>query len=234
MLKECIILAGGLGTRLQSVVSEIPKVLAPVYNKPFLHYILENANRYNIEHIVLSTGYLHEKVEAFVKEEHSKKNISFVVEEEPLGTGGAIAFALGKCTTDEVMIINGDSFFNIDYNFFYHHHNHHCSKFSIALKPMHNFNRYGTVTVDSHRRITAFYEKQEMEEGTINAGIYIVNRPCFLEMDWPMKFSMEKDYMEKQFNTIPMYGFSYDDYFIDIGIPEDYAKAQTDFKQLFP
>ena len=234
MLKECIILAGGLGTRLQSVVSDIPKVLAPVNNKPFLHYILENVSKYKIEHIVLSTGYLHEKIELFVKEKHSRKNISFAIEKEPLGTGGAIANALQQCNTDEVLILNGDTFFDIDYNFFYHHHNHHCAEFSIALKTMQNFNRYGTVAIDGHRRITAFQEKRQMEEGIINAGIYIVNRPCFNEMNWPMKFSMEKEYMEKYFNSIPMYGFVYEGYFIDIGIPEDFEKVQMDFKQLFP
>lgn len=234
MLKECIILAGGLGSRLRTVVTDIPKVMAPVNDRPFLHYILENAVHHHLEHIVLSTGYLHKKVETFVKEKHGKKNISFAVEEEPLGTGGAIVNALKQCRTDEVLIINGDTFFDIDYDFFYHHHNHHCSEFSIALKPMRNFNRYGTVTVDIHKRVTAFREKQQLEEGIINAGIYIVNRPCFLAIDWPLKFSMEKDYMEKYFDTVPMYGFSYDGYFIDIGIPEDFTKAQSDFKQLFP
>lgn len=233
MLKECIILAGGLGTRLRSVVSDFPKVLAPVNNKPFLHYILEKANQQNITHVVLSTGYMHEKIEKFVAEKHSKKDISFAIEDEPLGTGGAIVNALMKCKTDEILILNGDSFFNIDYHLFYHHHNHHKSEFSIALKPMKDFNRYGTVETDANRKITAFHEKRQMTEGLINAGIYIVNKPCFLELNWPLKFSMEKDYMEKYNQSTHMYGFSYDDYFIDIGIPEDFEKAQSDFKQLF-
>ena len=234
MLKECIILAGGLGTRLRSVVGDFPKVLAPVNDKPFLHYLLENASRQKIEHIILSTGYRHEHIESFITEKHSKKNISFAIEPEPLGTGGAIANALKQCKTDEVLILNGDTFFDIDYNFFYHHHHHHCAEFSIALRTMQNFNRYGTVAVDNQRRITAFQEKRQMEEGMINAGIYIINRPGFMELNWTQKFSLEKDYMEKYFGKIPMYGFSYDGYFIDIGIPEDYEKAQRDFKQLFP
>lgn len=233
MLKESIILAGGLGTRLRSVVADQPKVLAPINNRPFLQYIIDNALKQGIEHIVLSTGYLHEKVEEFVKKRYPEKNISFAIEEEPLGTGGGILNALHQCRTDEVLVLNGDTFFNIDYKMFYHHHNHHNSVFSVALKPMKDFDRYGTVTCDQHRRITSFNEKQFMKEGMINAGVYILNKTEFGSIYWPQKFSMEKDYMEKYTGEIHMSAFPYDEYFIDIGIPEDYSKAENDFKTLF-
>ena len=234
MLNECIILAGGLGTRLRSVVVDLPKVMAPVNERPFLNYILEKATNEKIEHLVLSTGYLHEKIEEYISTSHAEKNISFVIEEEPLGTGGAIAFALHQCMSEEVLIVNGDSFFNIDYRRFFNDHHQKHSDFSIAMKPMFNFDRYGTLNITNDGKIKAFLEKRSMQEGMINAGIYIINKKHFLEMNWPYKFSMEKDYMEKYFSSVPMYGFAYDEYFIDIGIPQDYAKAQTDFKQLFP
>ena len=233
MINECIILAGGMGTRLRSVVDDLPKVMAPVNGKPFLHYILEKATNEKIDHLVLSTGYLHEKIEEFIRSSHAEKNISFANEEEPLGTGGAIAFALQQCSANEVLIVNGDSFFDINYNGFFIDHQLQHSDFSIAMKPMKNCDRFGTLSVESTGRITAFLEKQTMEEGIINAGIYIINKKNFLAMNWPNKFSMEKDFMEKYIATVPMFGFAYDDYFIDIGIPEDYTKAQTDFKRLF-
>jgi D-glycero-alpha-D-manno-heptose 1-phosphate guanylyltransferase len=103
----------------------------------------------------------------------------------------------------------------------------------MALKPMKNFERYGTVEYDQHRCITAFREKEFRDEGLINAGIYIINRSAFLGLDWPRKFSMEKDFMEQYIGKIKMCAFPYDEYFIDIGIPEDYEKAQSDFKTLF-
>lgn len=232
MLKECIILAGGLGTRLRSVVADQPKVLAPVNNHPFLKYIIDKLLEQHFQHIVLSTGYLHQNIKQFVDENYPGINISIAVEDEPLGTGGGIAHALKKCTHDEVLILNGDTFFNIDYAQFYHHHNHHQSSFSIALKPMKNFDRYGTVTCDQHRRIVSFNEKQFIQEGMINAGVYIVNRKEFSLMNWPEKFSMEKDFMEKFTKDMKMFAFPYDEYFIDIGIPEDFARAQEDFKTL--
>jgi D-glycero-alpha-D-manno-heptose 1-phosphate guanylyltransferase len=233
LLKECIILAGGLGTRLRAVVADQPKVLAPVNNRPFLQYIIDNALKQGCEHIVLSTGYLHEKVEEFVNEKYPGKDISFAIENEPLGTGGGIQNALNQCRTDEVLVLNGDTFFNIDYKMFYHHHNHHQSVFSVALKPMREFDRYGTVTCDQHRRITSFNEKQFMKEGMINAGVYILNKTGFCSMNWPQKFSMEKDFMERYTASIHMCAFPYDEYFIDIGIPEDYARAEEDFKTMF-
>lgn len=233
MLTECIILAGGLGTRLRSVVADQPKVLAEVNGFPFLKYIIDHALSQGCKHIVLSTGYMHEKVADFVQKQYPGVAISFAIEEEPLGTGGGILNALKKCNTNEVIILNGDTFFNINYIPFYEQHQHHHSVFSIALKPMKNFSRYGTVTCNMDGRILSFNEKQYMESGLINAGIYIVNRKLFMLMNWPEKFSMEKDFMEKYADSLQMHGFTFDEYFIDIGIPEDYAKAQDDFKTLF-
>ncbi|MEP7265551.1 MAG: nucleotidyltransferase family protein, partial [Bacteroidota bacterium] len=221
-----------LGTRLRSVVADQPKVLAPVNDQPFLKYIIDKLFAQDFNHVVLSTGYLHEKIDEFIRAQYPGINISIVVEDEPLGTGGGIAHALKKCMNEEVLILNGDTFFNIDYAQFYHHHHHHQSSFSIALKHMKNFERYGTVVCDQHHRIIAFTEKKLMEEGCINAGAYIINRLEFLNYKWPEKFSMEKDFMEKFTKDISMYGFPYDEYFIDIGIPEDFARAQNDFKTL--
>ncbi len=233
MLTECIILAGGLGTRLRSVVADQPKVLAEVNGFPFLKYIIDHALSQGCKHIILSTGYMHEKVEEFIGNHYPQEEISFAIEEDPLGTGGGILNALKKCKTDDVIVLNGDTFFNIRFSDLYEQYLSHHSVFSIALKQMQKFSRYGTVTCNQDGRILSFNEKQFMATGLINAGIYIVNRKLFMSMNWPEKFSMEKDFMEKYTDSLSMHGFTFDEYFIDIGIPEDYAKAQDDFKSLF-
>lgn len=233
MLSECIILAGGLGTRLQSVVNDVPKVLADVNGKPFLHYIIEKVSVQKISHLILSVGYKRELIQAFCRQYHPDLKISYAIEEEPLGTGGGIALALQKAQSDNILIINGDTFFHINYDQLYDLHQSHQSSFSIALKPMKNFDRYGSVITDEKNRIKGFKEKQYQQQGTINAGVYLLKIKDFLKMDFRQKFSFEKDFMEMYFKDFDMYGFSFDNYFIDIGIPEDYYKAQQDFKTMF-
>ncbi len=234
MLSECIILAGGLGTRLQSVVNDVPKVLADINGKPFLHYLLEEVTRQNISDIILSVGYKHELIQSFCKQYHPDLNIKYAIEKEPLGTGGGIALALKLTISSPVLIINGDTFFKINYDTFYDLHQSTNSSFSIALKPMNNFDRYGSVIIDEKKRITGFREKQFQKEGTINAGVYLLNKKDFLKLIFQQKFSFEKDFMEQYYSRFNMHGFSFDNYFIDIGIPKDYHQAQQDFKTMFP
>ena len=111
---EAIILAGGLGTRLRSVVSDLPKCMAPVAEHPFLHYLLEYLSKENITHVILSLGYKHELVEAWIALYQWPLRISYSIEEEPLGTGGAVKLALGLATEEEVFILNGDTFFAVN------------------------------------------------------------------------------------------------------------------------
>ncbi len=229
MLKEAIILAGGFGTRLKEVVADVPKPMAPINGKPFLEYILEFAIQQKIEKVVLSTGYKHEVIEEYFGNQFKSISIRYAHETEPLGTGGAIQFALQKCHEDQVAVLNGDTFFNIDLSLFLTKHLKEKSEFSIASKKMFHFDRYGIIQTNNNR-ITAFEEKKVVEEGCINAGTYMVNRKLFLSLNLPQKFSMEKDYMEKYFASKHFYAFEFDGYFIDIGIPEDYNKAQKDFK----
>jgi len=174
---ECIILAGGLGTRLSSVVRDIPKCMAPIANKPFLHYLLKWIGKYNVSRVVLSVGYLYEIIEKWVFE--NKKmfpfGIDFALENEPLGTGGAIRLALGKINSDKAVIINGDTFFDIDIECFVNQHIQYNSNLSMALKPMEKFDRYGNVLINQ-KKITGFKEKEYCEKGFINGGIYVINK----------------------------------------------------------
>ena len=228
-MKECIILAGGFGTRLQSVVKDIPKCMAPVAGKPFLFHLLKYAESQDIQHIVLSLGYKHDTITKWLGENSFNLKISFVIENEPLGTGGAIKYAFSKIEGDSSLIINGDTFFNINIEEFIKFHKSCKANISLALKPMYEFDRYGSVEVNEEYRIIKFNEKQFCEKGFINGGVYAINKEIFDRIDVPQKFSFETDILEKHINALAIFGSVQDDYFIDIGIPSDYEKANLDF-----
>lgn len=232
--REAVILAGGLGTRLRTVVNELPKVMAPVIGKPFLHYIIQHLIRSGITHIVLSTGYLREHIIQWCEQRYPEVRITFAVEEEPLGTGGGIAHALLHCENSDILILNGDTFFDADLEGLNQIYENTGAECVLSLKAMNNFDRYGTVLMNESNLITGFSEKRYCQEGLINAGVYLINRERFLQRGWPPKFSFEKDYLETVYREGVVYGCISEGYFIDIGIPEDYFRCQHDFKELFP
>ena len=224
---ECVVLAGGMGTRLRSVVAELPKCLAPVAGRPFLDWLADALEESGFNHIILSLGYRHEAVEAWAASRPSRVRISWVVEEEPLGTGGGVKLALQKATEDSVFVLNGDTFFGIDFQKMLAFHHASGAEATLALKPMRDFDRYGEVRCDAEGRITAFREKQPCAAGLINGGIYLLRRDALGAM--PDKFSLEKDFFGPLADGGALAGFRSDGYFIDIGIPDDYARAQRDF-----
>ncbi|HXB41133.1 MAG TPA: nucleotidyltransferase family protein [Bacteroidia bacterium] len=228
MLKEAIILAGGFGTRLKEVVADVPKPMALVNGKPFLDYLVKYLQHYGVEKIILSVGHLSEKIT-----EHYGNKFIYSIEKEPLGTGGGIAEAMEKCKTEEILVLNGDSFFDIDLKAFYNKHQEALSDSSLALRKTDNAGRYGTIELGEFDQIKSFKEKNGKEKpGIINAGIYILNRAVYMEENIGKKtFSIEKDFFEKKVHQLKLYGFTFNGYFIDIGIPEDYKKAQHDFKE---
>lgn len=226
---EAIILAGGFGTRLQHVVSDVPKPMAPMNDKgtPFLSVLLKKLAEEGITHVVLSTGYMSEVIENYFGKEYAGIYIDYSVEEIPLFTGGAVKMALSKCEEDTIFVLNGDTYFDVDLAAMGKFHAERRADFTVAIKEMHDFDRYGTVEVQDNR-IISFREKQFCQDGWINGGIYCLNRP--LLSDVPMtKFSMERDFMEKKVIELKMMAFPSQGYFIDIGIPEDYALAQKKF-----
>lgn len=234
MIKEAIILAGGLGTRLRSVVSDIPKCMAPVNGKPFLHYLITFLQKNGIEKIILSVGYLYEPIEQFLKTHYEDFDYKLSIESTPLGTGGGIKLACKLASEKNVLICNGDTLFDINVAELSEFHNLHQAECTLSLKPMQDSNRYGVVEIDKDGAITAFKEKGIHQSGLINGGVYALYVPGFLTMDLPEIFSFEKDYLEKNIgnstgNSI-LSGIVQDKYFIDIGIPEDYQKAQEELK----
>lgn len=227
-LKEAIILAGGQGTRLRSVISEIPKPMAPVNEVPFLAIILENLKSQGIEHVILSVGFKHEVIIDYFGDCFMDMTIDYAIEKEPLGTGGAVSLALSFIQGHEFLLVNGDTLFDVDIKDFYSFHKSVKSKLSIALKPIQQSSRYGIVKIDEENRVTSFEEKQFIEEGLINGGVYISSCDYILSLSLPEKYSWEKDVLEKEVLKGNYTGFISDSYFIDIGIPEDYNRAQLE------
>lgn len=233
---EVVILAGGLGTRLRSVVSEVPKCMAPVAGRPFLWYLLKYLTRFDVSRVILSVGYLREVIFKWVEENRGEFPFEFdyAVEEEPLGTGGGIRLALDRASSDSVFILNGDTFFDVDLNELAKQY-HKCQKdIVIALKPMLDFDRYGSVDFeDVSASIVAFNEKKHCEKGLINGGVYLVSTRSNVFDGLPAKFSFETAVLEKQCLLGNVGGIVQDKYFIDIGIPEDYRKADVEFRTFF-
>lgn len=226
-VKEAIILAGGLGTRLRNTIPDLPKCMAPVAGRPFLFYVINYLRSQGIERFIFSLGYKHEIIEEYLNDQFSTLNFQCSVEESPLGTGGAIKLACLKTTNANVLVANGDSIFKIDLGELAMIHNDNEADATLALKPMTNFDRYGIVETDKNNCITKFLEKQFRKQGTINGGVYLLNIRSFIENKWPNVFSFETDFLES--GRYRFYGSVQDEYFIDIGIPEDYNRAQKDF-----
>jgi D-glycero-alpha-D-manno-heptose 1-phosphate guanylyltransferase len=154
------------------------------------------------------------------------------VEEEPLGTGGAIRLALQKAKTENVLIANGDTLFKVNLEELFKQHQTSGSECTLALKPMQNFDRYGVVEADQSCKIMSFKEKQHYAEGLINGGVYVLNKQKFFQRSFAWKFSFEKEYLEAYCKEGVFHGSIQDVYFIDIGIPEDFNKANEDLKAL--
>ena len=193
MIKEAIILAGGFGTRLRDSVPDLPKCMAPVAGRPFLFYVINYLRSQGIEKFIFSTGYMHEIIEEYLTAQFPTLNFECSVENEPLGTGGAIHLACTKVTGENVLITNGDTLFKINIDELEATHHENAADATLALKPMIDFDRYGIVETDKNNRINKFCEKQFCPQGNINGGIYILNIMSFIENSWPPAFSFEKN-----------------------------------------
>jgi len=232
-MSEAVILAGGFGTRLQSVISEIPKSMAPVNGRPFLEYQLDYLAFYGYRKVVLSVGYLYNIIIEHFGNQYENIQLDYAVEEQPLGTGGGIKQALKKCAGRHVLALNGDTIFTPDLSTFKAQHLAADANISMALRRIEDVSRYGAVQIDSHNRLLHYGEKsQENIPGFINGGIYFLNRQWYLHNTPEAAFSIEKNIFEKEAEKSNIYGFPFTTYFLDIGIPEDYKKAQDEFKEL--
>lgn len=229
---EAVILAGGLGTRLRSVLHDLPKPMAPIGDKPFLTYILAYLHRQRVTRAIVSAGYMHEKIEEYFGNSFQTLALDYSVESEPLGTGGAIKKAFKQVMDNDVLIINGDTFFDVNIFALYEKHIVTNADLTLALKPMSNFDRYGCV-VTSADKVLAFKEKKHKQRGLINGGIYIAKSDLFNRFVLSQKFSFELDFMQQYINELSITSYISDTYFIDIGIPEDYQRAKSELSCLY-
>ena len=232
MQKEVIILAGGFGKRLLDVVSDVPKCLAPINGTPFLDYLIKYLQKFGISRLILSLGYKSDFIISYINEFHPDIDVTFVIEDSPLGTGGAIKASLKEVKAKNVLVVNGDTFFNINLNAFYNASLTNQYAFTMALQRMERNYRYGFVELDEKNEIISFCEKQESNNVLINTGFYIINKE---QVNFDANkdiFSLEKDFFESDLRKIKLYGIEFNDEFIDIGVPYDFNKAQTFFKQL--
>jgi D-glycero-alpha-D-manno-heptose 1-phosphate guanylyltransferase len=222
---HAIILAGGFGTRLRTVVSDVPKPLAPIGAKPFLAWLIESLASQGVTGVTLSVHHEWEKIRDYFQANPAPIPLSYAVEDKPLGTGGAMAYAMREAGIQApVLVVNGDTFVKADIAAFYKLHVKAGAEMSMVLRAVEDTGRYGQVLI-SGGVVTAFQPGKAGQAGYINAGVYVLSPSIFEKQSVPEAFSFEQDFMQPYVGTLKPRSFIADDYFIDIGIPDDYARA---------
>lgn len=223
---EAIVLVGGLGTRLRPLVSEVPKPLAPVAGRPFLAWLLQRLAAHGIRRVVLAAGYRAEQVREVFGSRWNGLDVAYSVEDAPLGTGGAIALALRLRTGEAVHVLNGDTFLAYDPRALEAATRASGRALGMALARVADVARYGAVTLDG-ARVAGFREKGEAGPGHINAGSYFLDAAAIARMPAAGAFSFEQTVLAAEVAAGQVQGFTATAGFIDIGVPEDYLRAQT-------
>ncbi len=234
---QAILLCGGMGTRLRSVVADRPKPMADICGKPFLQYLLEMLRDKGITEVIFALGYMGEMIEEYFQDGSTLGlKIAYSYEEEPLGTGGAIRNALAKILEEEVLVLNADTYFPMDYEGLLRFHQENAGDFSLATRAVEDISRYGAVRRDAAGRILAWNEKlgdgaKKSLAGEINGGIYVMKKSLIAEIPGG-KQSLEQDCIPKWLSEGKrIFGLPFHGYFMDIGIPEDYRQFISDVEQ---
>ena len=231
---KALILAGGFGTRLSSVIGSCPKPMAEIDGKPYLHYLLSYLKNFGVTEVIFSVFFMPEVIKDYFGKEFKDIKITYVKEPEPLGTGGAIYNAINILSLEEnILVLNGDNFLHINYADFFQYHRILDENFSIALTMVEDTSQYGSVEINKKtKRITEFNEKGITGKGLINTGSYLINAKFFAALNVPIIFSLEKDFL---FPNVDKFKINYlinKEYFIDIGTPKDYQRAQSEIPKL--
>jgi NDP-sugar pyrophosphorylase family protein len=232
---QAVILCGGLGTRLSGALAGLPKALAPVGGRPFLDYVLANLASAGVREIVMCTGYRSESIEGeYGADARTGLSVVYSAESVPMGTAGALKRAAPLIYSDPFLVLNGDSFLALDFCKLLAHHRAAQATATLALARVASADRYGAVTLDTNGKIRSFLEKRESAQvpatagALINAGIYVFDRTVLgLIPPPPPAVSLERQILPALIGR-GLFGFASDAFFIDIGIPEDYALAQTE------
>jgi len=221
---KAIILAGGAGTRLRSIVPDLPKPMAPIAGRPFLEYLIERLVRGGVTDIILSVGHRAEVISSHFGASWGGATISYAIESEPLGTGGAVAFAAKGWTDSLVLVVNGDTYLGIDFADLVAWAASTPAA-GMVLRSVEDTARYGAVlcTAGLVRRLA---EKGEAGPGLINAGVYLLNPAIFSRFGLTGRFSLESDLLQPHAEALRLRAYVTDGLFIDIGVPADYLRAQ--------
>ena len=226
-----VILAGGLGTRLRSVVADRPKVLAEVDGVPFVFHLLAQLAAAGVKHVVLSTGYLGEQVRDTVGSSWGSLEVEYAQEPSPLGTGGAIRRTLPLVRSQALFVLNGDSYCDVDLASLWLWHHQRAAHGTLTLSRVDDARRYGTVETDAWGRVTRFAEKSPRRRaGTVNAGLYLLRRSLVASIPAGTACSLERDLLPGWLE-LGIYGFARSERFIDIGTPESLAGAAAFFRK---
>ena len=225
-----VILAGGLGTRLRPMVSDRPKVLASVCNRPFLTFLLDQLVTAQAKEVILCTGFMADEVHKELGHQYKSLNIVYSSEPEPMGTGGALRLALPLINSESILIMNGDSHVKVDLRGYLKWYFERDRQASLLLVKVPDTGRYGKVIADDDGLIAAFEEKAlDAGPGWINAGIYIIKKSLLSSIPAGTPYSLECQLFPDLVREKYIYGFCTSGNFIDIGTPEAYCQAQKFF-----
>jgi D-glycero-alpha-D-manno-heptose 1-phosphate guanylyltransferase len=225
---QAIVLAGGLGTRLKSVVPDLPKPMAPVAGRPFLAWVLGRLLDAGFESAVLAVGYRHQTIRDHFGADYRGMGLAYSVESTPLGTGGAIRLAADQITALPVFVLNGDTYLELDYRAMLAAHRQSRASLSVAVCGVPDVSRYGALQLEQDR-IHAFTEKGRAGPGFINAGVYLVSHEIVESIPAGMPFSFEQQLLMPRVGELRPLAFVTEGCFIDIGIPADLERAQRLF-----
>lgn len=226
---EAIVLAGGLGTRLAGRLNGVPKPMAPVAGRPFLEILLMQLQRAGCTRAVLSVGHLYTVIQSHFGAAFRGMRVDYSIESTPLGTGGAIRAALGEATEKSALVLNGDTFLDADYAAMLSVHSAQDVRLTMAVTHCSDVARYGGVIVASGR-IGGFQEKGRSGAGWINAGAYVIDKDLHWPAHLPEKFSFETDFLAPEVGRLAPAAYEVNGFFLDIGIPEDLDRAQTELQ----
>lgn len=231
MTLDALILAGGRGTRLAAALPGLPKPLAPVLGRPFLLHLLDFLAKAGVAKAVLSLGYEAAQVEAAIAS-YRPLSIGTVTEPTPLGTAGAMRWALSACSGDPLLVLNGDSFTPFPLAQFLNFHVQGGFDVSLVGVEMADASRFGLLELAFDGRVQAFKEKREGAGGIINAGIYLIRRDVLAALPEGRNLSFETDVLEPLAKQGRLGAFVVPGPFIDIGTPASYAGADAFFSNL--
>jgi D-glycero-alpha-D-manno-heptose 1-phosphate guanylyltransferase len=229
-MREAIVLAGGFGTRLREVVADLPKPMAPIAGRPFLELVLRSLARKGFDRVILSVGFMAEKIMGHFGSQFDGLDLVYATEYQPLGTGGGVRLAMDAVRSDHCFVFNGDTYLDLEVDAVEQRWRS-SGRSLIVGREVTDTARYGRLLVEGER-VMGFTEKGVSGPGLINAGCYVFRRDQLDRFPLNHAFSLEADYLvgavaEGAFDVFVTHG-----QFIDIGVPEDYFRAQTELSSL--